>query len=137
MPRELMLQRLLALGPSIFSLVAEAIEHLGNQISIPAPLSILIPSACIEQGEAETCVANCFTVTTANPFTFLIPIHATPKQVSIMHWAINADAPSAPRSPAKGRISFARVKQRSISEHLHGMKYRTTLQPFIIDHHPG
>jgi hypothetical protein len=30
-------------------------------------------------------------------------------QVSVLHYAINIDAPSAPRSPAKGRLSFARV----------------------------
>jgi hypothetical protein len=44
----------------------------------------------IEQSDAEICVANCFTV-------------------SVLHYAINIDAPSAPRSPAKGRVSFARV----------------------------
>ncbi len=45
----------------------------------------------IDQTEAEVCVANCFTV-------------------SLLHYAINIDAPTAPRSPAKaGRISFARV----------------------------
>ena len=73
MPRSIMLQRLLSLGPSHFPLAAEAIDLLG-----------------IEQHEAELCVANCFTV-------------------SVLHYAINIDAPSAPRSPAKGRMSFARV----------------------------
>jgi hypothetical protein len=52
----------------------------------------LTSTACIDQSETEICVANCYTV-------------------SVIHYAINIDAPCAPRSPAKGRMSFARVSR--------------------------
>jgi hypothetical protein len=57
-----MLQRLLSLGPSQFPLVAEAIEHLGNISRKQPPFAVLIPCACIEQTDAEKCVANGVTV---------------------------------------------------------------------------
>jgi hypothetical protein len=111
MARDVMLERLLAFGPSEFSLVAEAIEHLGKSFLPQLDHFLhLIPSACIEQTVVETCVANSFTVRSHYHHPHCSDVtQSHGLQISVLHYAINLDAPIAPRSPAKGRLSFARV----------------------------
>jgi len=115
MSRSIMLQRLLALGPGYFALVAEAIDLLGGcgcgsvmvmmacvlmrcvSNEIVTIIIIIIhhhaprithyaspptPPPAIEQPDVELCVANCFTV-------------------CVLHYALNVDSPSAPRSPVR------------------------------------
>ena len=96
MTRSIMLQRLLALGQAQLAVAAEAIDLLGYPPPPPPPtLPPLTPSACIDQPDAELCVANAFAV-------------------SILHYALNLDSPSAPRSPTKGRVTFARVELTAV-----------------------